>query len=199
MADVNFTVIGAGSGGKAAAAHLSLLGYRVNLFNRSEERIEAVRRIGGVELDGVISGFGKLNKVTTDAGEAIEDADVLMVFVPAYAHKDIAEICAPHLHDGQMILLNPGRTFGAIEFSNTLRSCNLEADVIVAETQTILYACRATESNTGCSVVAVKNSVPLAAFPSCRTPEVMEVLKEVFPQFTEAGDSIDGLGGAGPK
>lgn len=39
-----FAVLGAGNGGQALAAYLSLNGYTVNLYNRSPERIEPVKK-----------------------------------------------------------------------------------------------------------------------------------------------------------
>src|SRR5208283_855588 len=139
MGSATFAVIGAGASGKAAASHLSSLGYEVNLFNRNECRLGPLRRRGGIEVEGELSGFAKLSKMTTSIKEAVDNADVLMVFVPAYAHKDIARLCAPYLRNGQSIILNPGRTLGAIEFAYTLKAHKSVADVAVAETQTVLY------------------------------------------------------------
>ncbi|MHB8094381.1 MAG: NAD(P)-binding domain-containing protein, partial [Candidatus Aminicenantales bacterium] len=139
-----FCVLGAGHGGLAMAGHLALMGFTVNLFNRTEERIWAIQQRGGVELQGEIEGFGKLNIVTHRIDEAIEGADVLMVVVPATGHRYMAEVCAPHLKDGQYIVLNPGRTLGAIEFLQVLKEKGCTANVIVSETQTLIYASRVT-------------------------------------------------------
>ena len=38
-----FAVIGAGNGGCAMAAHLSIMGFQVNLFNRSEENLRTLK------------------------------------------------------------------------------------------------------------------------------------------------------------
>ena len=51
--------------------------------------------------------------VTSDMGEALEKAQVIMVVVPSSAHADIARAAAPHLKDGQIVILHPGRTCGA--------------------------------------------------------------------------------------
>ena len=45
------TVIGAGHGGKAMAAHLSLMGAKVTLFNRTFEHISIIKKRGGIELE----------------------------------------------------------------------------------------------------------------------------------------------------
>jgi opine dehydrogenase len=43
----NYTVIGAGNGGKAMSAHLALMGRRVTLYNRTYSHIEFVAERGG--------------------------------------------------------------------------------------------------------------------------------------------------------
>src|SRR5512135_3536456 len=88
-----FTVIGAGHGGKAMAAHLALMGFAVTLFNRTPERVAAIALRGGIDLernDGVRGGFGSLACVTSDYGQALSDADVVMVATPSSAHRNIA-------------------------------------------------------------------------------------------------------------
>ncbi|MGQ9477335.1 MAG: hypothetical protein ACUVRH_02445 [Candidatus Bipolaricaulia bacterium] len=45
-----FCVLGAGHGGLAMAGHLALMGFEVNLYNRTEERIWAIQQRGGIEL-----------------------------------------------------------------------------------------------------------------------------------------------------
>ena len=123
------TVVGAGHGGKAMAAYLAIEGWRVNLYNRTAARIEGARLRGGIELereDGSHS-FGPLHRVTADAGEALEGAGMVMVVVPSSAHQEVAQTLAPHLKDGQVVLLNPGRTGGALEFRHTLRRAGCAA------------------------------------------------------------------------
>ena len=108
----NYAVIGAGNGGKAMAAHLALMGCRVNLFNRTSERIAAIKARRGIDLenqDGGPRGFGRLALVTSDMSQALADADIIMVVVPSSAHSDIARMAAPHLRDGLIVVLLPGR------------------------------------------------------------------------------------------
>jgi opine dehydrogenase len=114
-----FTVVGAGHGGKAMAAHLALKGFQTNLYNRTPEHIAAIDARGGIELEsyeGGPHGFGELNLVTSDIQEAIEEGDMIMVVVPSSAHADVARLSAPYLRDGQMVVLHPGRTCGCSTF-----------------------------------------------------------------------------------
>jgi len=57
---MNIAVMGAGNGGQAMAAYLALKGSKVNLYNRSPLRIEAVKENEGIYLSGVYNGFAKL-------------------------------------------------------------------------------------------------------------------------------------------
>src|SRR5690606_40412357 len=103
-------VLGAGHAGRALAGDLARRGAEVVLWNRTPAHVSHISDWGGVELTGAVSGFGKLRLVTSDIGEALADASLVMVCVPAFAHRDVARLAAPHLRNGQIIVLNPGRT-----------------------------------------------------------------------------------------
>lgn len=188
--NLRFAVIGAGPGGKAMAAHLATRGYSVHLCNRSREPIERVRQRGAVRAHGALETVGRMTKVTPDIAQAIEDVEVIIVVVPAHAHVEIAQRCAPHLRAGQVVLLAPGRTFGAIEFRGILRRRGAAADVIVAESQTIPHTCRNINGE-NVNVLAEKQRVRLAAFPASRTAEVLDCIGEALPVFVPARDVLE--------
>jgi opine dehydrogenase len=184
---LHFTVIGAGHGGRAMAAHLALMGFPTTLYNRTPEHIAAIRELGGVDLEcceGVPHGFAKLDCVTSNMQEALEHAEMIMVVVPSSAHADIARTAAPYLKDGQVVLLHPGRTCGAIEFAKVLRDQHCLADVTVAEAETFLYASRA-DGPAQSRIFRVKEAVPLAALPATRTRLVLDMVHEAFPQYID--------------
>jgi len=188
-----FAVLGAGHGGLAMAGYLALKGFEVRLYNRTPERLEPIRRRGAIELiahDGeeIPRGVGSLTLATSDIKEAIDGADVIMVVVPATGHAWLAEAMAPYLMEGQIVVLNPGRTGGALEVHHIFHQKGVTADVIVAETQTFLYASRAVNP-AQVQIFRVKNSVPVAAIPAYRTPEVVKALAEAFSQFIP-GDNV---------
>ncbi len=192
-----FAVLGAGHGGLAMAAYLAIKGYSVNLYNKTAERIEAVKARGGVELEGDVRGFGALNLVTTDIKAALKGVDVAMVVVPACAHRSLAQICAPYLTSGQIVVLNPGRTGGALEFDSTIREYGRDRSAVVAEAQTFIFASRTTGPAQS-RIFRVKNSVPVAALPASETKRVVETINRAFPQFVAAENvlktSMDNMG-----
>jgi opine dehydrogenase len=185
--ELQIAVIGAGHGGKSMAADLASRGYAVRLYNRSYEHIEAIAQRGGIEvtLEDGRQEFGQLRLVTSDIAAALEGADLVMVVIPASGHRDVALACAPHLRDGQCLVLNPGRTGGALEFRQVLRETGCTADVVIAEAETFLFTSRS-NGPAEAHIFRRKNTLPLAALPSTRTHEVLDILQEVYPQFIAA-------------
>lgn len=182
---VRFAVLGAGNGGQTMAAHLAIKGYCVNLYNRSIEKIQCIKEKGGINIEGCIEGFGHLNIVTDNIKDAIKNVDVIMVTVPASGHKDIAMSLTPYLQNGQIIVLNPGRTGGALEFLYTLRNLEMNKNIILAEAQTFIYACRIIEP-AKVKVFSMKKVVSIAALPANMTSKVVNVLSKAYPEFIPA-------------
>lgn len=192
MSDFKVTVIGAGHGGKAMAAHLTKMGVQTTLCNRSFDRIRAIHDVGGVEIVSDIhelKGFVKLNRITADFGEALQDADLIMVVVPSTAHAEIAEMCAPHLKDGQVVVLNPGKTLGSLEFAHVLKAKACCTDIRLAEAENFMYAARS-EGPAKVRIFRVTDSIPLAALPAKTTPEVLAMLHRVYPQYIDGGNVL---------
>jgi len=183
-----YCVMGAGHGGLAMAGHLGTMGYPVHLYNRTPENLDGVRWHGGVKMSGAVTGFGPVARVTSSVEEALDGADVVMVVTPATAHRGLAAAMAPFLKDGQLVVLNPGRTFGAIELRKVLQDSSAPAAPVLAETQTFLYASRAV-SRWEAHIFRIKNSVPFATLPSFLIPDALAVLGGPFPQFV-AGSNV---------
>jgi opine dehydrogenase len=188
----HYTVIGAGHGGRAMAAHLGLLGFPTVLYNRTMDHITAIKELGGIDLEsniGDLRGFGKLEKVTSNIAEALELAEMIMVVLPSSAHVDIATICAPHLKDGQIVVLHPGRTCGAIEFAKVIRDNGCTADVTIAEAETFIYASRS-DGPAQSRIFRIKEAVPLAALPASKTDLVLDKIHKAYPQFIDGGNVL---------
>ena len=194
-----FAVIGAGHGGQAVAADLGMRGDPVRLFNRSLEQLEPIARQGGItmELEDGHRAFGPVELVSTDLAQVLDGAEVILVVVPATAHREVAARCAPLLQNGQVVILCPGRTGGAMEFRQVLREQGSQAQVAVAEAQSLVVTSRIT-GPAAVRVFQAKQSVSLAALPATDTPQVMAVVGQVYPQFVAAPDvlytSLDNMG-----
>ena len=181
MTQKSVAVVGGGNGARAFAGHLSLKGTPVRLLSSFPAELEAIKQAGAITVAGTIEGQGKV-QVFGDDFAAISDTNLILVVVPAFAHASIARALAPYLRDGQIVILNPGRTGGALEFSQVLKEENCQVRVRIAETQTLLYACRS-EGSTGVRINSIKKEVAVAAFPAMETQTILNELNKYFPQF----------------
>lgn len=180
-------VLGAGHGGLALAGYLARAGAPVHLWNRTLAPIQAVIALGGIRLDDTLAHPAR---VSASIAQVLEGAQVVVVAVPANSHRELARICAPHLADGQAILLAPGRTGGALEFRRELLHAGCTADVIIGETQASPLASRITGPGMA-KVLGVKSHVAVAALPASRTAELLERCLPLLPMLTPAASVLE--------
>lgn len=181
-------VVGAGNGGIAMAGHLGIMGFPVQMYNRTDEHLNAIRWYGGIDIEGMVTGFGPVRLASANMGDALEGSDVIMIVTPSTAHYNLATLMAPLLKDGQIVVLNPGRTGGVLEFRAELERQKCEASVVLVEAQTFVYASRMITRNRA-HIFSIKNGVPVSALPSFLTPAVLKVIDVAFPQFI-AGSNV---------
>jgi opine dehydrogenase len=187
----NVTVVAAGNGGAAIAAWLSLKGCKIKIYDKFESQLAEIKKTGGILLRGhYLSGFAPITKATTNIEEALEDSELIMVVTPAFAHAEIARLCAPYLIHDQIVVLNPGRTGGAIEFNKTVKEINPEASFTVAEAQSLIFACRIT-GPAEVTIYEMKRKMAVAAMPASETQRVVSKLNPYFPQFTAAKNVLE--------
>ena len=114
-----YFVCGGGHQGLAMAAHLALNGEKVTLWNRTPEHIDEIMRTGRIYCSGEVNGIAKIEKASDNIEEVV--TSYILVTVPSTAYHDVAQVLAPYVNRNTVIVLNPGRTFGAIEFSEELK------------------------------------------------------------------------------
>ncbi|MCK5077692.1 MAG: NAD/NADP octopine/nopaline dehydrogenase family protein, partial [Calditrichia bacterium] len=185
-----YSVIGAGNGGLVTAGYISQKGYEVSLYNRSENRIKYIKDHGYTIQFGDKSNKICLNYIGTNISMAVGDSDVIIIVITANGHSDIAEEIAPYLKDGQIILLVPGRTCGALLFRNTLNNVGCKANVIITEANTLFFAARLKEPGL-IEIKGIKNEVSVSALYSRDTDYVIDILSEVFPDLIKADTFIE--------
>jgi opine dehydrogenase len=185
-----FAVIGAGNAGSTVAAHLKLLGKEVSLYDVSEEQLKPIiENDNRLELTGNIDikGEARIDLVTMDLALAITDAQLIICTTPAHVHKFVAKDLAALIQPEQIVMLNPGRTGGALEFKKILKE-NGQSDILVVESQTILYACR--RQGTTVNVFGKKGEIPSAGLPRNQQDRFFDIIQTVFPEFVPVKGSI---------
>jgi opine dehydrogenase len=184
-------IVGGGNGGLAMAGHMSILGYHVAMWSPFSWELGPVEDAGGVEVIGPeVTGFGKVATVARSLDQAIDGADIIMIVAPAMAHKPYASMMAPMLRDGQRVVLNPGRTGGALEFARTLTRFACAADIVLGEVQTFMYAAERRGPNT-VEILKEKFRARAAALPASDSDALMEYLRDLYPQIEPAQNVLE--------
>jgi opine dehydrogenase len=186
-------VVGAGNGGHAMAAHMTLKGFPVRFYElpRFADNIRPAQEQGGIRLTGVVGeGFAKPELITTEIAEAIPGASHVFVVTQAVGHEEVAQLCAPHLEENQTVILFPG-SGGSLQFAKTLRDAGVTIKVFLAETVTLPYACRLrgpahVNVHQGSAVREV-----IASLPAKDVEGVIEAVRPAYPTFTPAAHALE--------
>jgi len=193
----SISILGMGNGGHAFAAYAKMKGFRVKIWNRSPLPLKIIERNNGISTSGIIEGHFNVDQVCTSLKEALCDSQLVMIVTPANAHKEIAYKIAPYLDDNQIVVLNPGRTGGALEVSNTIKYNNGPFKPKIVETQSLLFVSRSPEPSE-VKISGIKKRVPVAAFPALYNEGVIPLLQTLNQAFWETdtvmNTSFDNIG-----
>ncbi len=186
---MNVTVIGAGNSGLAFAAHLGRAGHHVTLWNRSRRTIEKLLFTKTIHCRGMIDGQVRIHVVTDSMEEALMNPDVILITTPACSHRELAEQIAKHIKKEALIVLNPGRTFGALEFKEVYQKYNPYIPQTIAETQTNLYTCRKTAPDS-VDIIGIKSSVLISTFDANENEAVIQRMPNCLQEYFIPADSM---------
>jgi len=192
MSVKKIAVIGAGNGAHAMAAHKTLNGFEVSLFElpRFADNVRQVLDTGEITIEwSNRKETVKVHQVTTDIAAALKGAEIVFVVTPAFGHKTMAEVCAPHVGEGQIISLMPG-SGGSLEFVRIFRVRGLDKKVLLCECCTLPYGARlAGPGHVLIHTEAV--TLPTGVFPGNRTDEAIAKLQEVYPTIVPAANVLE--------
>src|SRR5882724_6337835 len=184
-------ILGAGNGGCAAAADLTLRGFQVRLFARSESTIAKLAKLGEIEL--VESGVSKKAApyfMSPHLPPVVQGVDLIVIATPAVGHEYLAKGLANYVGDGQRILLNPGHTGGSLHFANLLRQLGCKAQVQLCETVTLTYICRMPQPGR-VKIYRRTTNLRCAALPGKHTEKLVREIQSVFPNVIAAANVLE--------
>jgi opine dehydrogenase len=192
---LSITVCGSGNAGLSIAADCAMKGFRVTLYELESQaaHLTPFLSTGGVEITqdskttSGLTGFAKLSCVTTNPGDAVSGADVIMITVPGMYHQIFVETLLPHLKAGQVLLFNTA-FWGALRHAKMV---NAKAPgVILAESSIMPYAAQRTADNR-VHISGVKRSFALSAFPGKLTADVHNLLSRIYQQYEPVDTVLD--------
>ncbi|MGI6039228.1 MAG: NAD/NADP octopine/nopaline dehydrogenase [Clostridiales bacterium] len=180
---MRISILGAGNGGTAVAADLSLKGHEVTLVKTSNS-------MHNVNFDYLVDNGGRVKmieggeereahiaQVTRDLTK-ITDSEVVIVYIQTTYHEDLIKRIIPYLKDDQILLFNPGY-FSTAYVLKHLK----DKRPIIVEAQSSFIDCRIIEP--GVVRVGFRNvRNPLGIYPSDRKEEARSILERVGFPFT---------------
>ena len=179
-------VLGAGNGGCAAAADLTLNGYQTHLYSRSKTTLQPMLDRGGIELiENGKHDFVRPYLITFDLAEAIADSQLIMITAPAVATDFFAKNLASKMLNGQTILINGGHTGGGLHLAFLLKKYGYQDDVEICETVTLSYICRLL-APTRVEIYRRTTNLYCASFPGKLAPDIFNPIKEIYPNMVQA-------------
>ena len=191
MAIQKIAILGAGNGGCAAAADLTLRGYEVRLFSRSESTLMPIAKRGGIELvENGAEKFAAPFFVGPDLLPVVNGADLIIIAAPSVAHEYLAKSLAQQLADGQRVLLNPGHTGGSLHFATMLRAFGCQAKIKLCETVTLTYICRMPQP-ARVEIYRRTTNLRCAAFPGKESAELVKEIEEIYPNVILAENVLE--------
>lgn len=192
-------IIGAGNGGKTAAADLALRGLEVRLaeFPEFGSNLDDLRETLVLRVEGAVEGQARLARVTTDIAAAVTGADLIMACCQARAHERLARVLAPLVRPEQIVVLNPGSTGGTLHLARVFREMGMDPLPLLVEFGTLTYGCRARDSRVHCAVKVGR--VACGTFPGKALESIFPTLQEWFPGLVRARHVLHaGLTNANP-
>ena len=112
---MKITIIGCGNAGLIHAAKLIEKGHEVALLKTSTTNSDfynIIKSEGGYNVKDDTNGgnrfFVRPSIVTRNVEKAIGFGDIIMVMTTTLQHESIAQLIAPFVRDGQIIVLVPG-------------------------------------------------------------------------------------------
>ncbi len=168
------TVLGAGNGGRTAAAEFAIGGHDVTLYEVPEfaAGLDGIARAGHITAIGEIAGTAPV-RVETDLAAAVKEADAVFVVVPTNHQRTFARLLAPVLPAGANVVLMPG-SLGSLEVAALLPNAT------VSEIAALPYATRITGA-TEVTVFGRRRIVSVGVFPAARTEDVAAILDDLYP------------------
>ncbi len=112
-------VLGSGHGGTATAADLAIKGHEVTLAKTSKslhnahfDEVAAAKEITLIEAGQ--TKVAKLHAVTDNIEQAVQDKELIIVFIQSNYHEDLIKRLEPNLKAGQVLLFEPGYLASAL-------------------------------------------------------------------------------------
>ncbi len=161
-------------------------GYQVSIFDFPEfsSNIDAIANAKGIKVTGKLEGFAPISYAGYDMLKATQNADLIYVVGPSYAHEPMAQAYKKVMRKGQKIIICPGTNGGALIFKKELGVAFNSDTITVAETSTLPYACRIQGPGEIHIYLKLNDGLFIATLPASNHKEIFDIFSSVYPGST---------------
>lgn len=185
---MRITIMGSGNGATAVAFEWAQAGHQVSLwdFDEFDETVAAIAASGHIEALVKFEGTAPVHYAGHDLDRALAEAELVFLVGPAYAHEAMGEALRGRLTTKAAYCLVPSACNGAVVLKRSLGLDLLDDTYLIGETSTLPYGCRLVGPGVVRVTTRVLDGLFVAALPSARTPELLAMLRVVWPQAEAA-------------
>ena len=116
---VRVGIAGAGSIALGSAALLADLSHDPMVWSPSSAGTEDLHH--GVTAEGALE-LRFTPRIAATAEDLVRENDVVMIALPAYGHKSVMDAIAPHVRDGQHVIVSSHASMGALYLMRLLEA-----------------------------------------------------------------------------
>jgi len=155
------SILGAGGAAYGAAAQLHMGGHDPMLWSPSGR--STAEFAAGAPLRARMAIETSFHpRIAGSAEQAVAESDVVMLAMPANAHKMALKATARHLRDAQPVIISSHASFGALYLSRLIAARGLRAPIIAWGT-TLTTGRKTTPTEVG--VNSVRSKIDIATVP----------------------------------
>ena len=202
-------ILGAGTEGCALACLCLAAGCEVTLFSAYARDLEPLKQRGAITVRGTGPvGTYQINQsevpsiaLSSSLDESVLGADAIFLTGPVLKQRTYAMVLGGHLTDGQVVVIAPGRTLGAVETAWYLRVGGNSSAISIVELQSLPFW---VQDRDGLLYLTKTESVPTAVLPSSNTgvlrtltaliPELIPVASVLHSGFGDASGLVEVVG-----
>ncbi|MCC5979984.1 MAG: NAD/NADP octopine/nopaline dehydrogenase family protein [Salinarimonas sp.] len=179
-------IAGAGPVGLGTAALAMQAGHVAILFSPNGGEAAGMAAETGLEAAGAVAGLFKPG-LAADAADLAARADVLLIAVPGYGHKPVMDALAPHIRDGQPVIVSSQSSFGPLYMGDLLAQRGVSAPIVAWSTTTITARSPAPGR---VHVVSLRSRIDMCSLPETETAAMLALCELLFGQRFHLCDGL---------
>ncbi|EIE51867.1 dehydrogenase, putative [Citreicella sp. 357] len=168
-------IAGAGSIAFGSAALLHVNGHDPMLWSPSGASTRALEDAPLTATGAIETRFAPA--IATSARQLCDDNDAILIALPGYGHKAVFDALAPHIRDGQHVIVSSHASFGAVYLTRLLDARGITAPITAWGTTAVTG--RRGEGAT-VTVNTVRGKVDLCTVPETRADCARAVCTGLF-------------------